>query len=79
MLIFLQGLEKEDSVQLNIGYTTRSRCLSDLSTECHRHEVDKSLRQPRCVPNLYYFLSPPGPPHHQEDLHNDTDYSLAVG
>ena len=40
----------------NIGYTPRARCLSDLFTECRRHEVNKSLRQPSlwCVTYLYY-------------------------
>ena len=38
-----------------IGYTPRARLLSDLATECHRHEVAKSLGnqargvQPACT------------------------------
>ena len=41
-----------------IGYTARARLLSDLATECRRHEVAKSLgnqaRGTRCATCLYY-------------------------
>ena len=42
-------------VRISIGYTPRARLLSDLATECRRHEVAKSLGnqargvQPACT------------------------------
>ena len=42
-----------NTLLLCIGYTPRARLLSDLATECHRHEVAKSLGK-RCATSLYY-------------------------
>ena len=47
--------------EISIGYTPRARLLSDLATECRRHEVAKSLGnqargvQPACTREVILF------------------------
>ena len=53
--VYPEFVSGEGNWVLSIGYTPRARLLSDLATECRRHEVAKSLGnqargvQPACT------------------------------
>ena len=61
----MDSIEGEEGLgmrlQMRIGYTPRARLLSDLATECRRHEVAKSLGnqargvQPACTMTTQKF------------------------